>query len=379
MSPIKVGVVGYGFAAKSFHLPFISALPDYEVVAVLQRAEVPKDLASAPKGSHCTVDLPNIKHYRNAEDFFADSEINFVVVATHTDTHASFATQALKAGKHVIVDKPFARSVEEADEVIKLAKQTGLILTCFQNRRYDGDFMTVRELVKKSVFGDMTEAEIHYDFDRPSWLHYLSAKEYVPGSGLTYGLGTHSLDQAYTLFGCPASVTAFFRVQRGIESENEDSFTVILQYGGPQKNLLVTVKTSVVSPMEKQLKFWLRGTKGSFVKYQQRSTCPQEEQIERGAQPLDPDFGLESEKLLGTLTTYEEFDSSLQTFDKESQRYVGRYPAVRGRWMQLYKDVADAINGKAELAVKADEVRDVLRIIELARESHEKGATVAWR
>lgn len=100
MARIKVGIVGYGFAAKNFHLPFIRAIPDYEVVAILQRAEAPSDPAAAPKGSHCTVDFPGIKHYRKAEDFFADVEIGFVVVATHTDTHASFAEQALKAGKH---------------------------------------------------------------------------------------------------------------------------------------------------------------------------------------------------------------------------------------------------------------------------------------
>ncbi|KAJ8114209.1 hypothetical protein OPT61_g3855 [Boeremia exigua] len=379
MSPIKVGIVGYGGSAKNFHLPFISAIPDYKVIAILQRSEAPASPESAPEGSHCTVDHPNVKHYRTAEEFFADPNIDFVVVATHTDTHASFATQALAAGKHVLVDKPFASSAEEADQVIKLAKEKGLLLTCFQNRRYDGDFQTVKELVDKEVFGNVLEAEIHYDFDRAPWLHLLTAKEYTPGSGHTFGLGTHSLDQAYTLFGRPASVTAFYRVQRGIESEVEDSFTVILQYGGAQKNLLVTVKTCVVSPMDRQLKFWIRGTKGSYIKFQQRSTCPQEEQIAHGKHPLDPDFAAELEQVCGTLTTYDEFDSSLQRFDNESKRWVGKYPTITGRWMQFYQDFADTVNGKAELAVKADEVRDVLRLIELTRESHEKGITIAWK
>ena len=97
---IKVGVVGYGFAAKSFHLPFITAIPDYEVVAILQRAEAPADPSSAKPGSHCTVDFPKVRHHRTAETFFADKEIQLVVVATHTDTHASFAEQSLMAGKH---------------------------------------------------------------------------------------------------------------------------------------------------------------------------------------------------------------------------------------------------------------------------------------
>jgi predicted dehydrogenase len=207
----------------------------------------------------------------------------------------------------------------------------------------------------------------------------MKGKEYTAGDGHTFGLGTHSLDQAYVLFGRPASVTAFFRVQRGIESEVEDSFTIILQYDGAQKGLLVTVKTCVVSPMAQQLKFWIRGTKGSYIKHQQRSSCPQEEDIARGAQPLDPNFAAEPEALRGVLTTYEEFDNTIQTLDKESERYVGKYPTLRGHWMGLYQNLADAIKGKAELAIKASEVRDVLKIIELARESHEKGATVAWR
>lgn len=97
---IRVGVIGYGFAAKSFHLPFITAVSDYEVVAILQRAEAPSDPASAKPGSHCTVDFPKVRHHRTAEDFFGDKDIQLVVVATHTDTHASFAEQALLAGKH---------------------------------------------------------------------------------------------------------------------------------------------------------------------------------------------------------------------------------------------------------------------------------------
>jgi predicted dehydrogenase len=251
------------------------------------------------------------------------------------------------------------------------------LLTCFEfqaNQGQDGDFLTVQEILKQDALGGINEAEIHYDFDRAPWLKFMKGKEYTAGDGHTFGLGTHSLDQAYVLFGRPASVTAFFRVQRGIESEVEDSFTIILQYGGSQKGLLVTVKTCVVSP----LKFWIRGAKGSYIKYQQRSSCPQEEDIARGAKPLDRDFAAESDEMRGTLTTYEEFDKNIQALDKESDRWVGKYPTLRGHWMQLYQNVADAINGKAELAIKAAEVRDVLRIIELARESNEKGVTVAW-
>ncbi|KAF6792368.1 oxidoreductase [Colletotrichum musicola] len=379
MATIKVGVVGYGFAAKSFHLPFITANKDYEVIAILQRAEAPAHPSSAPPGSHCKVDFPNIRHYRTAEEFFADADIQLVVVATHTETHACFAEKALLAGKHAIVDKPFARSSEEADKVIELANSKGLILTCFQNRRWDGDFQTLRKLIKEDALGEIKEAEIHYDFESPAWLDKMNQKEYTPGAGMAFGLGTHSIDQAVTLFGRPKSVTGFFRVQRGIESEVEDSFTIILQYDGPQKDLLVTVKTSVITPLSQQLKHLVRGTKGSWIKFQQRSTCPQEEQIAEGHKPLEPGFGEEPAELRGTLATYKEVDGSVQKFDEATKKYVGKYPSITGRWLGVYENLADAINGKAELEVKATQSRDAIRIIELARESHNKGVTVAWK
>ncbi|KAM0355117.1 hypothetical protein ACHAPU_000976 [Fusarium lateritium] len=374
---IKVGVVGYGNSARSFHIPFITAVPEYELVAILQRAEAPSDPSSAPKGSHCTVDFPQVKHYREADKFFADDEIQFVVVVTHHDTHAQFAEKALLAGKHVIVDKPFAMTSEEADKVIKLSEKKNLILTCFQNRRWDADFKTLSHLIEQGALGDIKEAELHYDFESPAWMYSMGAK-FTPGSGMSYGLGTHSLDQALVLFGKPKSVTGFFRVQRDAESEVEDSFTIILQYDGAQKDLLVTVKTSVVTPMAQQLKQLVRGTKGSFIKFQQRSTCITEDHIAAGLKPLDEKFGIEYENMQGILTTYDEFDGKVQEYDPETKKYTGRYPTLPSRWVGLYENVADAINGKAELAVKPTQSRDVLRVIELARESDQKGATVPW-
>ncbi|KAF5987509.1 dehydrogenase [Fusarium bulbicola] len=357
MAPIKVGVVGYGNSAKSFHLPFITSIPDYEVIAILQRKEAPANPSSAEKGSHCTVDFPHVRHYRTAEEFFADKDILFVIVATQHDTHASFAEQALNAGKHVIVDKPFAVSAEEADR--------------------DADFQTLRHLINKGALGDIKEVELHYDFESPPWLSKMGAK-YTPGSGMAFGLGTHSIDQALVLFGRPKSVTGFFRVQRDAESEVEDSFTIILQYDGAQKDLLVTVKTAVTTPMAQQLKQLIRGTKGSFMKFQKHSFCATEDGIAAGLKPLDEGFGVESDELRGILTTYEEFDGNVQKYDHAIKKYTGRYPSFAGRWMGLYENVADAINGKAELEVKPTQSRDGLRVIELARKSHQKGSTVPW-
>ncbi|KAL7908489.1 hypothetical protein GGI35DRAFT_470122 [Trichoderma velutinum] len=367
MPPIKVGIVGYGIAAQRFHLPFILAIPEYEIIAVLQRRKAPESLTSTPPGSHCTIDLPHVRHYRTPDEFFADPDIELVVITTHADTHALFAEMSILAGKHVIVEKPFARSTEEADRVIELAKTKETILTCYQNRRWDGDFQTLKQLLLAEALGEIKEAEIHYDLEFPSGLSPEVVEKYMPIEGMSFGLGTHTVDQALVLFGLPKSVTGFFRVQRGVESEIEDSFTIILQYSEAQKDLLVTIKTSFVTPLAQQLKFSIRGVKGSYVKH-----------IAQGAKPLSQGFGIESEAMRVILTTYTEFDPSSQLFDTEARKYIGRYPAVPGRWMGLYENVADAINGRAELIVKASQCRDVIRVIELAKESHKKGVTMSW-
>lgn len=134
------------------------------------------------------------------------------------------------------------------------------------DRRYDSDFRTLQDLVKSNAFGKITEFENHYDFDFPEWIKGWSSPDYIPGDGMLYGLGTHSIDQALQLFGLPKSVTGFTRSLRGIESKTDDSFTVILQYEGEHKNLVTTIKTTVVTPQLQQLKFWIRGYKGSFFK-----------------------------------------------------------------------------------------------------------------
>ncbi|KIX10507.1 uncharacterized protein Z518_01590 [Rhinocladiella mackenziei CBS 650.93] len=374
MESTRVGIIGYGFSAKCFHLPFILSVPEFQVVAFFQRAEKPQDPTSAKPGSHCTVNHPNAKHYQAADEFFADSDIDLVIVCSHTDTHALFAEKALLAGKHVVVEKPFTRTTEEADRIISLAKEKGLILTCYQNRRWDNDFQTLQYLIQHDALGVIKDAQIHYDFENAPWVARMTKKEYSPGEGMSFGLGYHSLDQALLLFGRPKSVTAFLRAVRGIESEIEDTFTIILQYDGPQRELLVTIKTAIITVMQDQLKFFIRGTKGSYVKY---GTCIQESQIFTGLKPTTANFGVEDSRLHGTLTTTTCFDKT-QTYEPTSEKYIGAYPTIPGRWMEFYANLADAICGRAEIAVKPEQSRDGIRVIELARLSHEQGRSVPW-
>jgi predicted dehydrogenase len=285
--PVKLGIIGYGFSAKVFHLPFIVPTPSLRVHAFLQRdpslfldrapsmpqrAEEegvsPISPTRTRRASLTTDVFPGAKRYRTAEEFFADGEIEVVVVCSRDDTHAEFARRALESGKHVVVEKPFARSVEEADGVIALAKEKGLLVTCFQNRRWDGDFLTLRKLVEGGALGTVTDAQIHYDFESPSWIQGWKEREFERGSGkgMMYGLGSHSLDQTIVLFGRPKKVTGFLRSLRGVESEVEDTFTIVLQYDGKWKDLIVTVKTTVVTVLRDPIKYVIRGTGGSYIK-----------------------------------------------------------------------------------------------------------------
>ncbi|KAL4792802.1 hypothetical protein BDV19DRAFT_367772 [Aspergillus venezuelensis] len=390
--PFNVGIIGYGFSTKNYHIPFISSIPEYNIIAILQRAATPENTSSrtaTPEpNSHCTIDHPGIRHYRTPDPFFADKNIDLVVVATHLDTHAFFAEGALRAGKHVIVDKPFARTTQEADALITLAKEKGLILTCYQNRRWDGDFLTLIHLHKTNALGKLAEAEFHYDWDNPPWLDQLVEKKFTAGYGHMFTLGAHTIDQALTLFGRPASVTAFLRNQRRMlnqnenqnqsESDAEDSYTIILQYSGDQRNLLVTIKSCIITPLRRQLKMSVRGTEGSYVKHQTHPTCPQETQLFTGLSPTSATFGTDSPDLAGELTTYNLFDGKTQTFDEESGLFTGFYPSIRGRWMGFWENILGVLKAEEELAVKMETVRDGIRVVELAKMSSGSGVSVVW-
>ncbi|GAB7327343.1 hypothetical protein MBLNU13_g11217t2 [Cladosporium sp. NU13] len=371
MASIKVGLMGYGFSTKCFHLPFITPNAELEVYAFLQRAEAPADKKGVEIGKHCTVDYPNAKHYRTADEFFADSEIELVIVCTSSDNHAEFAEKAMRS---VVVEKPFTTTSAEADALIKTSKETGKLLTVFQNRRYDSDFRTLQHVVSSGCLGEITEFQNHYDMDNPDWVQGWTSTDVIPGQGMLYGLGTHSLDQTLLLFGKPASVTAFTRVLRPKGGGADDSFTVVLQYGGERKDLICTVKTTIVStlPMEKQLKFMVRGRKGTFLK---NGEDPQIDQLFAGVKADDSSYGVEPEKYHGELFTKKQFDDSQS---QDGGLWSGRLVSSQGSYVDYYRDVVATIKGEKEVVVKPEESRMGIRVIELAMESAEKGVTVQW-
>lgn len=254
--PHNVAVVGYGLSAKVFHLPFILALPsDFRLHGIVQRSPKPDDDASK--------DHPTAKLYRSVDEVYADPEVDIVVITSIPETHFDMCKAALEAGKHVVVEKPFVPTSAEAQSLVDIASKSGKLLTVYQNRRFDADFITLKKILADGVLGDVAEFETHFDRHRPDPPPATWKVKDVPGHGSIYDLGTHLIDQVYHLYGKPQKITGFIGNQRrGVTEGPPDSQTVLLQYPG----LLVTVKAAVVSPEAEQLRYWVRGTKGSFKK-----------------------------------------------------------------------------------------------------------------
>jgi len=273
---------------------------------------------------------------------------------------------ALQAGKHVVVEKPFVPTAAEAAELCDIAAKSGKKLAVYQNRRWDADFVTLKQVIASGSLGDIAEVETHFDRHRPdppadTW----KAKD-VAGNGAIYDLGTHLIDQVYSLFGYPERVTGFIGVQRRSVTEGaHDSCTVLLHYDGGK--LLVTAKAGVVSPEVDQLRFWVRGTKGGFKKFH---LDPQEDQLKgaKAGAALPEDFGVEQDGRAATVTTLGEGGK----LDRKVWDTVSPPPT----YVEYYRVFGKALAGEGEVPVKAEEARDVLKIIEAALQSSKEGKSI---
>jgi predicted dehydrogenase len=343
-------------SAKVFHIPLIQVTPAFALHSIVQRTPKPNDDASK--------DHPEAKIYHSADEMFADSSIDVIVISTTPDTHFSFTKKALESGKHVMVEKPFVPTSAAADELIEISKTTGKLICVYQNRRWDTDYLTIQKLIADDTLGRIVEFETHFDrlkaVKPESWKGTLGMDQ---AGGVLYDLGTHIIDQAYMLFGLPKTVTAIFANQRADGDAEPDSITVMLGYG-PGKTL-VTAKAGVMCVEKEQLRFWVRGSKGSFKKF--RLDC-QEDQLKAGMKPGDEGFGVESSDISGSLTVLEGGEPKTSVFANiEPKTYA-----------TIYSEFLKAIEGGGESAVPvtASSARDVLRILEAARESSASGKTV---
>ncbi len=226
--------------------------------AIVQRNPKPEDDAEK--------DHPGIKSYRSAKEVVKDPAVDVVVVTTTPPTHFELCKLALEHGKHVIVEKPFTPTSKEARQLINIAKKHQRLLTVYQNRRWDTDFLTLSKLIKEGKLGRIVEFETHFDRHRPEVPATGGWKtKPLPGGGVVYDLGAHLIDQVMVTLGLPDRITGFVGSQReGDTGGVEDSCTVLLHYD--TRGVLATVKACVVSPQENQLRYWVRGDRGNYIK-----------------------------------------------------------------------------------------------------------------
>jgi len=338
---ITVGVLGFGLAGATFHCPLICAESRLELRAISssRRGEVAKA-------------FPGVAIHTSAESLIADPDIDLAVVATPDATHASLARAALLAGKHVVVEKPFALSSAEAMALLALARERKRVLTVFHNRRWDGDFKTVAGIVRSGRLGDIKLATLSWDRFRPAVKLGWREQSTDPWGALL-NLGPHLIDQALLLFGRPERITADLAVQRR-EAHSPDYFSITLQYGSLRVLLSVSILVADARP-----RFAIYGTRGSFVKY---GIDPQEDNLRAGVAVGAPGFGADPESLYGSLTAV---DAAAQ-----------RIPTEDGDWRPFYAGVAAAIAEGAPPPVDPADALDGLELIELARRSAEEKRTL---
>ena len=338
MNRIKTALCSFGMSGRVFHAPFLHLHKGFELYAVWERS---KNLASAK--------YPGIITYRSLEELLNDEAIELVIVNTPNFTHYEYAMTALRAGKHVIVEKPFTLTTQQADDLIKFAQQQNRKLSIYQNRRWDSDFQTVQKIVNDKLLGNIVEVEIHYDRFSEALSPKLHKEIPGPGTGILYDLGSHLLDQGIQLFGMPGSVFSDIFIARPI-SRVEDYMEILLFY----KSLRVRLRGSY-QVQEALPAFILHGSKGSFIKSRADT---QEERLVKGETPDAPDWGIEPENAKGILHT--------EVNGKVLREYIN---SERGNYMVYYDQLYKALRDDGPLPVTADDGRKVIHVIEKAYQS----------
>ncbi len=338
---MKTGVVGYGVAAQYMHLPFIVTNPKFQLQTILQR-----------KGDEAKEKYPSVKIVRNLDEMLAEESLELVVITTPNDSHFDYAWRALEAGKHVVLEKPFTITSEDAKKLIAQAEKKNRVLSVYQNRRYVSDFLTIRQLLKENLLGEIVEFEAHYDRYRPEQRPNAWREENTPGSGILYDLGAHLIDQALCLFGLPKFVTADVRIQRP-HARTTDYFELWLDY-----DFTKIILKSGMLVREQVARYAIHGRLGSFIKY---GEDPQEALLRKGFLPTAADWGQEAESIYGTLHT-----------EINGKIINEKYPSLAGNYGGFYNDLYDTIVKKESLKVKPEHGYNTIRLIEIATESSQK-------
>ena len=337
---IKVALHGFGYAGRTFHGPLISACADLDLTCVI-----------SSQGEAVLAAYPNVTVVTALDEVLADPAIDLVVLATPNAGHAAQAEKVLRAGKAVVVDKPFTLTLAEARALEFLSAETGQLLSVFHNRRWDSDFLTLRRLVKTEALGPVRRLENQFNRYRPQvrerWREGAGA-----GAGLWYDLGPHLIDQALCLFGCPSAVTCDLAILRpgGLAP---DYAHAVLEYAQHR----VILHADMVTPSP-DLRFAVHGAKASWFK---SGLDVQEDQLKAGLAPDDADWGLDP--LKGRII--EGKTGAVFTPD-----------APRGDYGAYYAAIAAALRGRGPNPVPPDQAVAVMEVLEAGLDSARLGQTI---
>ena len=337
MKQVRTAILSFGMSGKVFHAPFIHVHPGFELYAVWERT---KNLASQF--------YPRIKTFRSLDNLLADNSIELIIVNTPNTTHFEFAEKALKAGKNVLVEKPFTVNAEEARELLNLAEEKNLTIAVYQNRRWDSDFLTTKKVLDSRVLGDIVDAELHFDRFSPGLSPKLHKEIPGPGTGVLHDLGSHLIDAAIQLFGMPEKVFADLNMVRPV-TKVSDYMNLILFY--PKLRVQLRSSYLVKEPLPA---FILHGTKGSF--YKSRADI-QEAELVKDKLPGGRGWGTEPASEKGYVS-----------IDGMERSYI---ETTKGDYMQFFNQLHSSLTGNHEPPVTAAQALNVMKVIDAAITSYQ--------
>ncbi len=347
-SPFQVGLIGYGLAGESFHAPFIATTPGLRLNAIVTGN--PDRQRAATRAHPAAIVVESASRLWERAD-----QLDLVVIASPNRTHASLAMEALARGLHVVVDKPFATSVSDARALVVEARRRDRIITVFQNRRWDGDFLTVQRLLSEEALGRPYRFESRFERWRPTprdnWRERGAPDE---AGGLLFDLGSHLIDQARVLFGPATHVYAELDLRRAGVQTDDDSFVGLTHANGVRSHLFMSAVAAQPGP-----RFRVLGSRGAFVKW---GLDPQEAKLRAGQSPDTPAFGDDPEGHWGTLSTGDD---------------VKALPTERGAYRRFYEGMVDALRGVAPPPVRPHDAIAALSVIEAARRSSAEQRVIA--
>ena len=282
---LTIGYIGNGKSTNRYHLPFVLQRDNIKVKTIYQRN---------PKNEKWDR-IQGVNYTSNLDELLNDDEIQLIVVCTMSNSHYEYAKMVLEHNKNCLVEKPFMETSKEAKEIFALAKEKGLIIQCYQNRRFDSDFLTVQKVIEEGKLGELLEVEMHYDYYRPEVPE--SCVDFAPSSSYLYGHACHTIDQVISYFGKPDKIHYDVRQLLG-EGRMNDYFDLDLYY----RTLKVSVKSSYFRIKERP-SFVVYGKKGCFVK---ETKDRQEEHLKLFYMPENKDFGIDTINHYGVLTYIDE-------------------------------------------------------------------------